>query len=141
MSSPQEQYAESLRTGQKAVSNAVESWTKSAQSALGTPPASTSGAFNPSTVIDQVFDFAERMLQVQRDFAKTLSATAASAAESAREQTEAAAESIREQTSAAKKQTSAPRKQTSTAKKQPSSAKQTSTAKTTSTAQKKARKA
>lgn len=98
MSSPQEQYTEAMRTSQEAVVEAVESWTKSAQSAFGTPPGSPSGAFDPNQVIDQVFDFAVQMLAVQREFAKTLAATAASAGEAARKQTESASETARTQT-------------------------------------------
>ncbi len=84
MSSPQEQYAETLRSSQAAVVDAVESWTKSAQSALAAPDGGAA-AFDPNPVIDQVFTFAEQMLAVQREFAKTLAATAVSAGEAARD--------------------------------------------------------
>ena len=82
MASAQEQYAEALRANQAAVVQAFESWTQSAQSAFGAP---TSGppTIGPEQVIDQVFDFAEQMLAVQRAFAKTLAKQAAQAAEKA----------------------------------------------------------
>lgn len=89
MSSPQEQFAESLRTGQEAVMQAVQSWTKSAESAFGSSP-EVSGQFDPNEVIDQVFNFAEQMLEAQREYAKTLAATAASIAETARKDAAAA---------------------------------------------------
>lgn len=77
MTSPQEQYTESLKKNQQAVLDAFEAWTKSAQSAFTTPTANLTSPLRPDQVIDQVFDFAEQMLAVQRQFAKSLAATAA----------------------------------------------------------------
>ena len=77
MSSPAEQYTESLRKSQQAVIDAIEAWTKSAQSAFSAPAAGLSGQKGSDQVIDQVFDFAEQMLAVQRQFAKNLTAIAA----------------------------------------------------------------
>jgi hypothetical protein len=110
MSSPQDQYAKSLRKSQEAVVEAVQSWTKTAQSAFGAPPDRSSGPFDPNQVIDQVFDFIEQMLAVQREFAKTLAATAASAGEAVRKQTASAGEAVRKQTASA-----GPRKGTNSA--------------------------
>lgn len=93
MSSPQEKYSEAIRQGQQAMSEAVESWTESAQKAMGSVP--SVGEVQPGQVIDQVFDFAEKMLQVQREFAKTMAATAASASESARQHSESVADAVR----------------------------------------------
>jgi hypothetical protein len=76
MTTPQEQYMESLRNGQQAVVQAMEAWTKSAQKAFGATPGAAS-AVNPEIVIDQVFDFAEQMLAMQRRFAKALVSSAA----------------------------------------------------------------
>jgi hypothetical protein len=117
MSSPQDQYAKSLRTSQEAVVEAVKSWTKSAQIAFGTPPGSPSGPFDPNQVIDQVFDFVEQMLAVQREFAKTLAATAPTGAAVAR-QTASTGAAVAKQTAptgpAGRKQTASagPRKGT-----------------------------
>jgi len=83
MTSPQEQYAESLRSNQAAVVKAIEAWTKSAQNAFSNPAMPAPAPVDAVQVIDQVFDFAERMLAAQRDFAKSLAAQAASAAEAA----------------------------------------------------------
>jgi len=88
MTSPQDKYAEAMRTSQAAVVEAFESWTKSAQSAIGGVPGLSVPQVEPQQVIDQVFDFAEKLLEVQRDFAKSLARTAAAASESARQQTE-----------------------------------------------------
>ena len=76
MSSPTEQYTESLRKSQEAVLDAMQAWTKSAQNAFSVPAAGFAGQPNPDQVIDQVFDFAEQMLAVQRQFAKNMAAVA-----------------------------------------------------------------
>jgi hypothetical protein len=94
MTSPQDKYADAMRTSQQAVVAAFESWTKSAQSAIGTIPG-VGAPVEPEQVIDQVFDFAEKMLAVQREFAKSLATTAASAGESARQQTESVVNAVR----------------------------------------------
>jgi hypothetical protein len=80
MTTPQEQYMESLRNGQEAVVQAMEAWTKSAQKAFGASSAGAAGSVNPEVVIDQVFDFAEQMLAMQRRFAKALATSASDAA-------------------------------------------------------------
>jgi len=79
MTSPQDKYAEAMRTSQAAVVEAFESWTKSAQSAISTVPGVSVPQVEPQQVIDQVFDFAEKLLEVQREFAKSLASTAAAA--------------------------------------------------------------
>jgi hypothetical protein len=79
MTSPQEQYLESLRSGQKAVIDAMEAWTESAQKAFGGAGSGTKNTVNPEFVIDQVFDFAEQMLAMQRRLTKSLAASAADA--------------------------------------------------------------
>jgi hypothetical protein len=80
MSTPQEQYLESLRQGQQAVVQAMEAWTKSAQKAFGGADTGTGGTtVSPDAIIDQVFDFAEQMLAMQRRFAKALASSAAEA--------------------------------------------------------------
>ena len=78
MSSPTEQYTASLKESQQAVIDAIEAWTKSAQSVFSVPAGGLGGEKSSDQVIDQVFDFAEQMLAVQRQFAKNLTAIAAS---------------------------------------------------------------
>ena len=56
--------------------------------AMATAPEAATPEMDPQQVIDQVFDCAEKMLAVQREFAKFLAATAASATEAARQQSE-----------------------------------------------------
>ena len=86
MASLEEQYAESFKKSQQAVIEAVESWTKSAQSAFTMPTQSTWASYDPTAAIDQAFDFAHKMLDAQRDFAKSMAHTAAAAVEDAQRQ-------------------------------------------------------
>jgi hypothetical protein len=73
MTQPQEQYRELVQQSQEAFQNAVETWTKTVQdsmSSAGVPP--SSAQVDPQQVVDQVFEFAERMLAMQRDFTRNL---------------------------------------------------------------------
>jgi hypothetical protein len=88
MSNQSEQFADAMRTSQEAVVGAVESWTKSVQSAFGQTPGIPTLSVDPNQVIDQVFDFAEKMLEVQREFAKNLAQAATTATGTMREQAE-----------------------------------------------------
>lgn len=76
------QYTELFEQGQKALQNAVDTWTKTVRNTadqFGAPSATT--LVEPEVVIDQVFDFAVKMLEVQRDFSKQLLAAATEAGE------------------------------------------------------------
>lgn len=64
--------------------------------AMATAPEAATPEVDPQQVIDQVFDFAEKMLAVQREFAKSL-ATAGSATEAARQQSESVVGVVRQQ--------------------------------------------
>ena len=80
MSTPQDQYLQVMQQGQDAILNAVSSWSKTVQDtaeALPTAPPQV----NPAEVLDQVFDFAEKMLEMQRDFTKNLIARSAGLSE------------------------------------------------------------
>jgi hypothetical protein len=97
MTTQQDTYTETLRSGQEAVVKAFESWTDSAKSAWQNVPGAAPARVEPQQVIDQVFDFAEKMLAVQREFAKSLAATAESAGESARQQSESVVAAVKKQ--------------------------------------------
>ena len=72
MSSPQEQFAAAVRSTQAQATDAVETWTKITQDVFGKISDAPASAPNPDQVIDQVFDFAEKMLDGQRLFAKKM---------------------------------------------------------------------
>jgi acetyl-CoA carboxylase carboxyltransferase component len=75
MTSLPEQYLDSMRQSQEAVRTAIDSWTKSVQQMFGQTPSISAGSVDADQIIDQVFDFAEQMLKMQRQFAKTLVAS------------------------------------------------------------------
>ncbi|HOZ58487.1 MAG TPA: hypothetical protein PKY70_09895 [Nakamurella multipartita] len=87
MTSIQDTFTLTLRSGQDAVVKAFEQWTDTANGAWAATPGAGTPEVDPQQVIDQVFDFAEKMLAVQREFAKSLAAKAASA-QTTREQSE-----------------------------------------------------
>jgi hypothetical protein len=80
----QEQYTEIIKQGQEAVLTAVDSWTKTVQDAYGQLPA-VALPVDPNHAIDQVFDFAAKLLATQRDLAKNLVHTSTSVAETLRQ--------------------------------------------------------
>jgi len=91
MTTVQEQYTEIVKQSQEAVLTAVEAWTKTVQDAFGQLP-TASVPVDPNQVIDQVFDFAGKLLAAQRDFAKNLVHTSTSVAETLRQSATKAAD-------------------------------------------------
>jgi uncharacterized protein YgiB involved in biofilm formation len=67
----QDQYLAFARQGQEAAAAVVGAWTRSLQdTAIQTPVAAGQAAAN--TMIDQMFDFAQKMIDVQRNLSKQL---------------------------------------------------------------------
>jgi len=81
MTSTPTQYNDLVQQSQEAVLQAVDTWTKTVRDAYAQLP-NTPGQVDPNQVVDQVFDFTEKVLEVQRDFAKQLITTSAATAES-----------------------------------------------------------
>jgi hypothetical protein len=75
-----DQYSALVQQGQEAVRSAVDSWTRTVRDAAAQFPTVTQG-YDADKVIDQVFDFAEKLLEVQREFAKNVLKSSVSAAE------------------------------------------------------------
>ena len=96
----QDQYTDTLRQSQEAWSGALETWTSGVQKAFGSSPAVPFGApFNvsdPVATIDQLFDFAEKALEVQREFVKNLAAATVSVGQAVRHQAESTGQLIRQ---------------------------------------------
>ena len=82
MAAVQDQYTELLKQGQDAALAALEAWKKTFQQAFSQLP--HPGPIRPDQVIDQVYDFAGHVLNVQRDFAKQVLSTSTAAAEKVR---------------------------------------------------------
>jgi acetyl-CoA carboxylase carboxyltransferase component len=98
MANPQDQYTDALRTSQEAVAGALDSWTKAAQQAFGVIPNTPFSPVDPGQIIDQVFDFAERLLETQRQFAKSLAEASVQASDTLRQQAESSADKAAETT-------------------------------------------
>jgi hypothetical protein len=92
MSTPQDQYRDLVQQSQQAIQNAVDTWTKTVQDTVTALPSNPTQV-DPGQVVDQVFDFAERMLEMQRDFTKNLLQNSAAIAQSVARQTGQAAQS------------------------------------------------
>jgi hypothetical protein len=92
MTSIQEHYTEAVRQTQEAAQAAVDTWTRTVQEAFGQFP-TVAVPTHPNQVIDQVFDFAEKLLSAQREFAKNLVHTSTAVAQNIRQTAERAAES------------------------------------------------
>lgn len=75
------QFTEYVQQGQEAVRTAIDTWTRTVNGAVGQLPTLTP-SFDAAAAIDRYFDFNEKLLGAQRDFAKQLAgyATAAGAA-------------------------------------------------------------
>jgi len=80
---PIKQYTDLVQQSQEAMLSAVETWTKTMQEAFSAVP-TTAGQFDPSESVDKIYDFTEKVLEMQRDFTKKLISSSAAAAESAR---------------------------------------------------------
>jgi hypothetical protein len=95
--SVQDQYTDTVRQTQEAWSGAVETWTNGVQKAFGASPVVPFRTTDPVATIDQLFDFAEKALQVQREFVKNLVSATASVGQAVRHQAESAGDAVRTQ--------------------------------------------
>ncbi len=78
----QDQYSDAFKQTQDTMLSAFDAWTHAFQQGISQLPGSV--PVDPSQVIDQVFDFAATMLNVQREFAKQLVASSTATAEALR---------------------------------------------------------
>lgn len=68
-------YTDLVQQTQDNVRWAVETWTKTVQDAIDALP-TTFAPLDPYDTVDRAFDFTEKVLEIQRDFAKKLIASA-----------------------------------------------------------------
>ena len=92
----QDQYLDTFRQTQETWADLVKSFTNDAQRTFEQPTALFS-LVDPNKAIDQVFDFWEKSLEVQRDIAKQLVGASISAGEKVREQAESVGAAMRQQ--------------------------------------------
>jgi hypothetical protein len=77
------QYADVAQQGQQAVAQAVEAWTRTVQEAFSKVPKSA-GEFDLADSVDRMYDFTEKVLELQRDFTKKLISSTTEAADRAK---------------------------------------------------------
>jgi ElaB/YqjD/DUF883 family membrane-anchored ribosome-binding protein len=94
--SVQEQYTNTLRQTQEAWVGALESYTTSIQKAFG-QPVNPFVFVDPAEAIDQVFDFWEKTLEVERELTKTIARATITVGQAVRDQAESVNEAVREQ--------------------------------------------
>jgi hypothetical protein len=78
----QDQYNDAFKQTQDTMLSAFDAWTRAFQQGISQLPGSM--PVDPTQVIDQVFDFAATVLNVQREFAKQLVASSSATAEALR---------------------------------------------------------
>jgi len=83
-----------VKQSQDAMRTAFDSWSKTIKDVTGHLP-TVQPTTDPKDVIDQVFDFAVKLLDVQREFAKNVVATSASVGEHLGDVTEKATAATR----------------------------------------------
>ena len=92
----QDQYIETFRQTQETWADVVKSYTDNVQRTFA-QPSTLYGFVDPIETIDQVFDFWEKSLEVQRDVAKQLVGATISYGEKVREQVESVGAAVRQQ--------------------------------------------
>ena len=92
MTAPTDQIVDFANKGQEAVTTAVRTWTDSVQSLASSL---TNGqAPDLQAAVDQYFDFAEKVLANQREFAQQWASAAVKATEAVTEQAQRAGQSV-----------------------------------------------
>ena len=92
MTAPTDQFVDLATRGQEAVTTAVRTWTDSVQSFASRLTAGQ--APDLQSVVEQYFDFAEKVLANQREFAQQWASAAARASEAVTEQAQRATQSV-----------------------------------------------
>lgn len=75
----QEQILSTVRQSQQAVVDAVAAWAKAVEGVVPPPPAipGSEELPKPQAVVENAFDFAQKLLDAQREFARNVIAAAA----------------------------------------------------------------
>jgi len=104
------QYAETASKTQGALTTATDAWEQSGQELLGHTPTKRVPSFDPTVVIDPLFDagqrileanrFAERLLEANRAYVKTLAGTAVQLQDAVRQHADSITDALRNQVGA-----------------------------------------
>ena len=94
MTAPTDQFVDLANRSQEAVTTAVRTWTDSVQSFASTLAAGEGQLPDLQGAVDQYFDFVEKVLANQREFAQQWASAAAKASEAVTEQAQRATQSV-----------------------------------------------
>jgi hypothetical protein len=94
MTTPTDQFVDIANRSQEAVTTAVRTWADTMQSFASKPTTGQSQLADLSSVVDQYFDFAEKVLANQRQFAQQWASATTKATESVTEQAQRASQSV-----------------------------------------------
>jgi len=94
MTTPTDQFVDIANRSQEAVATAVHNWADTVQSFASKLTAGQSQLPDPHTVVDQYFDFAEKVLASQREFAQQWASATLKATEAVTEQAQRATQSV-----------------------------------------------
>jgi flagellar hook-basal body complex protein FliE len=95
MSITQQQFADLTERGHETLAKAIKTWADTAQEYTTTLSRASTALPQPQEVLNDVFDFAERLIKAQREFATVLLAAGTELTESTRKATETAAAAVR----------------------------------------------
>ena len=94
MTAPTDQFVDIANRGQEAVTTAVRTWTDTVQTFASKLTAGQSPVTDLQGVVDQYFDFAEKVLANQREFANQWASATVKASEAVTEQAQRATQSV-----------------------------------------------
>ena len=94
MTAPTDQFVDIANRGQEAVTTAVRTWTDTVQSFASKLTAGQSPVTDLQGVVDQYFDFAEKVLANQRELVSQWASATVKASEAVTEQAQRATQSV-----------------------------------------------
>ena len=94
MTAPTDQFVDIANRSQEAVSTAVRTWTDTVQSFASKVTAGQGQLPDLPSVVDQYFDFAEKVLANQREFVQQWATATVKASEAVTEQAQRATQSV-----------------------------------------------
>ena len=94
MTAPTDQFVDIANRSQEAVTTAVRTWTDTVQSFASKLTAGQSPVTDLQGVVDQYFDFAEKVLANQREFVSQWASATVKASEAVSEQAQRATQSV-----------------------------------------------
>ena len=98
MTAPTDQFVDIAKRSQEAVSTAVQTWADTVQSFASKVTSGQGQLPDLAGVVEQYFDFAEKVLANQREFAQQWASAATKASEAVTEQAQRATQSVTSQT-------------------------------------------